>query len=353
MAAGGGQDRRYQVFISSTFIDLKAERQEVIQALLELDCFPAGMELFPASNDERWELIKQVIDDSDYYLVVVGGRYGSVDESGISYTEKEYDYAVSKKKPVIGFLHAEPGEIPSKFTESDPGLQAKLDLFRAKVGQRMCKMWRSPEELGSMVSRSVVKLMKSHPAEGWVRASGAVTPEYIEEVESLRRRVAEYEAERERTRTTAPPGTEHLARGDDPLVLTFFYTHYPDGTGRGSKRYREEVSVGVDDMFSAVGPAMFDEGTEAEFEDRLLRLVLAVAQDSDLMPDEGTVRSITLLDEDIDVARTQLVALRLIEKSDKRHGVNDQNRYWKLTPYGETHLTTLLAVRKPDTPSEG
>ncbi|RNL60215.1 DUF4062 domain-containing protein [Arthrobacter oryzae] len=61
-------DKREQVFVSSTFVDLRDEREKVIQGLLEADCFPAGMELFPATNDEKWELIQGVIDDSDYYL---------------------------------------------------------------------------------------------------------------------------------------------------------------------------------------------------------------------------------------------------------------------------------------------
>ena len=84
-------DRRFQVFVSSTYTDLVDERREVIQALLEMECLPAGMELFPASNDEAWTLIQQVIDDSDYSEVIVGGRYGSLTAEGLSYTEMEYD----------------------------------------------------------------------------------------------------------------------------------------------------------------------------------------------------------------------------------------------------------------------
>jgi hypothetical protein len=68
-------DKRYQVFISSTYADLLEERQEVIQALLELDCIPAGMELFPAASEDQWTLIKKVIDDCDYYMAIVAGRY--------------------------------------------------------------------------------------------------------------------------------------------------------------------------------------------------------------------------------------------------------------------------------------
>jgi hypothetical protein len=64
-------DKRYQVFVSSTFVDLQNERQKVIHALLEQDCFPSGMELFPAANDDQWTLIKKVINECDYYLVII------------------------------------------------------------------------------------------------------------------------------------------------------------------------------------------------------------------------------------------------------------------------------------------
>lgn len=47
-------DKRYQVFISSTFRDLQQERQAVLRAVLELDHMPAGMELFPAGDDAAW-----------------------------------------------------------------------------------------------------------------------------------------------------------------------------------------------------------------------------------------------------------------------------------------------------------
>jgi hypothetical protein len=126
-------DKREQVFVSSTYLDLKAERQEVIQTLLEANCIPAGMELFPASDDEKWTLIKRVIDDSDYYVVILGGRYGSIDpDRGISFTEMEFDYAVEVKKPIMAFLHGAPGKIPGEKLELKEEPRAKLEAFRAK-----------------------------------------------------------------------------------------------------------------------------------------------------------------------------------------------------------------------------
>lgn len=53
--------KRYQIFVSSTFDDLTEERKSVSQALLECDCIPAGMELFPASNKKSWEIIKKLL----------------------------------------------------------------------------------------------------------------------------------------------------------------------------------------------------------------------------------------------------------------------------------------------------
>jgi hypothetical protein len=50
-------DKRYQVFVSSTYADLKEERQYVIQALMEMDCIPVGMELFPVADEEQWKFI--------------------------------------------------------------------------------------------------------------------------------------------------------------------------------------------------------------------------------------------------------------------------------------------------------
>jgi hypothetical protein len=125
-------DTRHQVFVSSTYLDLVDERRAVIQALLELDCIPTGMEMFPAANEDQWTLIREVIDLSDYYIVVVGGRYGSVSADGISYTEMEYDYAVERGIPVLGFVHADPGSIPAKMTELNPEARDKLDAFREK-----------------------------------------------------------------------------------------------------------------------------------------------------------------------------------------------------------------------------
>jgi len=78
------------------------------------------MELFPAADEEQFEFIKRVIDDCDYYLLIIGGRYGSTTAQGISYTEQEYDYALTRGLKVVALLHENPDEISFGKSEQDP-----------------------------------------------------------------------------------------------------------------------------------------------------------------------------------------------------------------------------------------
>jgi len=218
-------DKRYQVFISSTYADLKEERRRVMQTVMEMDCIPAGMELFPAADEEQFEFIKRVIDDCDYYLLIIGGRYGSLTAEGISYTEKEYDYAVSKGIKVIGLIHENPEEIPLGKSEKEPALREKLGLFRKKVSTgRMVKFWKSADELPGLVSLSLSKTIKMFPALGWVRPNTLASEQVLTEVNDLRKqndtfrnsiaalqeKVAELES---------PPIIENLARLEDKVRL--------------------------------------------------------------------------------------------------------------------------------------
>lgn len=184
-------DKRYQVFVSSTYKDLSGERAAVIQAILGLDHFPAGMELFPAADDDQWTLIKRVIDESDYYVVVVAGRYGSLSAEGISYTEQEYDYAVEIGIPILGFVHGEPDKIEVGKSESSSKAQKSLAEFRAKVESRMVKHFTNADQLGGLVTTSLVREIRNNPRIGWVRGDNAITPDTEREILTLRAELAE------------------------------------------------------------------------------------------------------------------------------------------------------------------
>lgn len=127
-------DKRYQVFLSSTFEDLREERAAVISALLQIDCVPAGMELIPAADDDSLTLIRSVIDDSDYYLIILGGRYGSLEPAGSrSYTHIEYEYALATGKPTIALLHSDPESLPAEKTERSDAGRKRFGEFRDEL----------------------------------------------------------------------------------------------------------------------------------------------------------------------------------------------------------------------------
>lgn len=160
--------------MSSTYTDLVEERKEVVQAILECDCFPAGMELFPASNDTQLKIIQKVIDESDFYLLIIAGKYGSTRKYGkklVSYTEKEYDYAVAKGKPVIVLLHNDISNIPAKNVEATQTARKRLNSFRKKASKnRLVAFWSNKDELKARASQAIVAAQENNQVTGWVRA---------------------------------------------------------------------------------------------------------------------------------------------------------------------------------------
>ncbi len=221
--------RRYQVFVSSTYDDLKVERQHVIQALLETKCFPTGMELFPASSFEQMELIKRLIDVCDYYVVIVAGRYGTVGKNGLSYTEQEFDYARSINKPIIGFYHRSVGSIAGEKLDRTDQARAQLEAFAAKVKARTCRPWSSPEELGSAVKSAILNELEFNPQPGWIRADAVPSTELVDK---LKQRVADLE---EKLKRRPAPATLTPASVEKKYEVAFRLSYFRSAGTAGKK----------------------------------------------------------------------------------------------------------------------
>jgi len=174
--------KRYQIFISSTYDDLKEERAAVIGSLLKSAHIPVGMEQFVATNEEQFDFIKRVISETDYYILIIGNRYGSIyDGEGISYTEKEYDYAISMGIPVLAFVHGNPDSLPVNKSERTAIGRKRLAAFRKKVtggSQRMVSLedWKTSDALATLVTialQNAIKKASDNKEErlGWIRGS--------------------------------------------------------------------------------------------------------------------------------------------------------------------------------------
>lgn len=352
-------DRRYQVFISSTFTDLMDERREVIQALLELDCLPAGMEMFPAANDDQWTLIKKVINQSDFYVVIVGGRYGSMSENGISYTEMEYDYALGQGIPILGFVHADPGSIPANKTEMDSAAREQLEKFRAKVQTKHVKMYNGAEDLGSKVSRALNIAMRGTDAEGWVRGRYAMTPEAETEVAQLRAQVAELKQEAQSVKAAEAQIPDNLASGDDVYEMEFHIDYYSVSGLHAQESLFEPAEilqhtttapVTWNQIMAELAPRLVDEASEHELATALnsyaQRLVLG--DHKELLPSSlGALSDVQLSRQALDDILMQLFALNITAHGTKPRGVADRNKYWRLTEMGRDTLLRLRAIKKP------
>lgn len=193
--------KKFQVFISSTYVDLKLERQAAVEAVLKAGHIPAGMELFSAGNESQLDTIRRWIDQSDIYMLILGGRYGSVDpSSGQSYTELEYDYALSKDKPIFAVVISEKA-IDTKVTaEGKSSIETdhpkELKLFRKKVLDRISSFFDEPKDIKLAVHETIGDFKNRYEFTGWI--SGSEVPDsagIMEEMVHLRNRNVELEKE--------------------------------------------------------------------------------------------------------------------------------------------------------------
>lgn len=178
-------DKLYQVFISSTYEDLKKERSAAQQAVISSDCLPIGMENFEASDLDQLTFIKKLLDNVDYYILIIGGRYGSIEEnSGLSYTELEYNYALEKEIPVLTFMkntekinssQLDTGEFKYEKME-------KLEKFKTKTGGKIRNYFSDCGELKHLISNSLNKAKKNLPRPGWIRTDN-LTYEMFNKIE--------------------------------------------------------------------------------------------------------------------------------------------------------------------------
>jgi Domain of unknown function (DUF4062) len=346
---------RFQVFLSSTFRDLREERQAAHEAILELGHFPAGMEAFPAADATPWELIKTVIADSDYYVLIVGGKYGSTGPDGISYTEMEFDLALELDKPILVFIHGDPDQIPSGKAELGDEARGRLQSFRDRVTLKHCKTWTNKENLKSAVLGSLVYAIRTKPAFGWIRNEGLENQELLRRLALLQARYDAQESELKTLRTAVTGQMDRRKfRGLDSeieVVLTGY-----------QGRIVREVTVGYSDLFFASADEMLVPCHERIVRDAMTLAIFTVLPTNVLatlvhgygreVDPKQILRTIRLGTESLAVILRQFLALGLIApemvrtQSSDEHGhiQTDSERCWVLTAAGRAKYLEKRAL---------
>jgi len=337
-------ERKYQVFISSTFTDLQEARQELLLSLLSMGMIPTGMELHPGSSDSQWSAIQQVISECDYYLVLVGGRYGSLSPIGLSYTHREFVYAATKGKPVLALLHDSPEFLsPDKREQTREG-EVRFNDFRQLLQNKcMTRFWHAPADLREVARKAMTQLVDKHPASGWVRATQGADSASQQEVARLTQRIQELEREKEELTAGYRPPLETLARGSDTVALRYSCNVYIKGDCKVSTA---QSTLTWDQIIACLAPQMLNEVPESAMrqalEEMLVHRALADVQLS--MPKAHAVRNIVLETDSFSQVKVQLRALGMIRKCPRQPGQSQIT--WQLTPLGDQAMTQVLARRR-------
>lgn len=173
------KDKKLQVFVSSTYIDLIEERQAAVAAILSTGNIPAGMELFSAGNESQMTVIKRWIDESDVYLLILGGRYGSIDKkTGKSYTQLEFEYAIEKKKPFFSVVISDAGldekvKVMGRSALEDSS-NKELAEFRSLVLSKLVKFWDDTKDIKIAIHETLSEFKYNPDLIGWVRPENSL-----------------------------------------------------------------------------------------------------------------------------------------------------------------------------------
>ena len=327
-------DKRYQVFVSSTFTDLEEERKHVIQTLMEMDCIPTGMELFPAIDEGQWEFIKKVIDDCDYYLLIIGGRYGSVAEDGLSYTEKEFDYAVSKGLRVIVLVHENPENLPYAKSEKDSVLREKLTGFIEKAStNRLRKTWATAKDLPGLVALSMSKTMKTYPAVGWVRANVTSSENDLRAIVDLQKENEWLKSELKKARANANQTLDlNLADFDDDYEFNC-ESYFPQS---GQRTW--PVTMKWKDIFHVISPYLTQYYLESSVSSKIAESAQKIAGKGGSSP--------KVISQDFKTIAVQLRAYGLIKIEYLKTTSGSMNTFWSLTEFGEKEMLKTRTIKK-------
>lgn len=324
-------DKKYQVFVSSTFEDLKEEREKVIETLLNKNCIPVGMEYFPAADDEQMTMIKHLIDECDYYVLILGGKYGSIEsKTQKSYTQLEYEYAIERGIPISAFYIKDKENLPNyKIEKHNP---EKLDLFEKIVKQnRMCKSWNNADDLAGKVSLSLDFQIKNHPRIGWVKANKIASDEANSYIIKLREENKKLKEQIDFLSSTVPVGTECYMQGNDLFDIHYTIPINPSFSDDG-ERYCS-VQKTWNDIFLSICTILLKPVTEEYILQYIERVLLAEKYAS---IDENDFKTILI----------QLMALKLINTDTINSEYNGVYTYWVLSSFGRAEMVRLKAIKR-------
>ncbi|MEC7118786.1 MAG: DUF4062 domain-containing protein [Pseudomonadota bacterium] len=337
-------DKRYHVFISTTEADMHAERVVLSQTLVSQGFFSWGLE---QRTPLTTAFARRQIDDCDYFVLMLGSRYGELSASGVSYMHLEYIYAVTKQKPILVLMYEAPENRSEQYQDSSQEGRIKFLDFRRQLQRErdMVMTFRDTRDLEMALRHTMPQLLNRYPAQGWVRPNQQQVQQLQEENEQLRQKLIQLESNPVRRPQDHRIPELPQVQGDEEFVFDYKVHAYQDGNFR---ELRPQRHMTWNDLLVVIGPGF----SPAMPEDSFARIIneylnqTALADVREVMPRAHAV------------ARSQvnIRALHMIKTQFKNNawivpiGRDDRHRIlWELSTNGERHLARLMVKQQLNT----
>jgi hypothetical protein len=281
------------------------------------------MEMFSAADEEQWKIIARHIEESDYYCVIVAHRYGSITGS-VSYTQKEYEYAVQLGIPALGFVIDSSVSWPPEMVDKDESATTGLTNFKSLIKSKPVSFWKSTDDLYGKVSIALTKQITINPREGWIRANTSsvdsqVTNELSRlsaENSSLRNEIVAIQKSREEDRDSEARDMIADLRKHDG-TFSYKYQSSDSTWKRATRNYLQ--------LFAFLAPMLMSEADVRSLSDSLAMNIRENKNRSWWLVATNQIRDLL----------SDLMAFGLVEPSKRRHAVSDTGEYWTLTEFGQ------------------
>jgi len=150
------------IFISSTYEDLKEERKEAIKYIDRIG-HSVAMEKFFASSHQSKDVCLKKLQECDAIILILGFKYGSLDNAeGISFTEIEYNTAKTLGLPVFVFLKQGPDRI-WRSNEANSERESKLLSLKSRLdSERFRVPFTNPQDLSTEIAGAIHNYEREH-----------------------------------------------------------------------------------------------------------------------------------------------------------------------------------------------
>lgn len=173
-------DKKYQVFISSTYMDMQKIRKFTFMSILKLGHIPVGLEMINSQEMTIEKCAEKYIDTCEFVVLIIGKHYGSIAQTGKSYVEEEYIYSLSKGKPILCFLNINYNKVDDE----------KYQRFVKRILEnQLVVFWDDIDDFKNKFVQNISKFMiNCSPSTYWIKSSKIICDgkqDYLKGLETL------------------------------------------------------------------------------------------------------------------------------------------------------------------------